>query len=382
MRAEVGPEMAVLLHEYAHHFMMQYHGRVYPPWYVEGFAEFMMTAWFNERAVEVGHLNSARAQTLANRDGWLPLEQILFERPRHPAAQGRYYAQSWLLTHYLLNDPERLRQFQSYLAALSRAEDPRRAFAASFGIEPAELQTRLKRYAFGGLTFLRMPRPSLSSPPAVTVEQLPPSADDLLLLQASLVVEPARNPEALSRIRRAAAKHSDPFAERVLAQAEALYGDPAIADRLMDRLLVSNPKDAELMYFRGMRYLRAAGAAPPPERAALRRQARSWFSRAHATDGTRFQTLYRYVETFDGEPGAATENNAEALLLAHKLAPQVPEVRLVAARVLIDLGDVELAEKLLLPMVGTAHEGPLTNTARELLAKVRSRAKDGTAATP
>lgn len=377
MRAQVGSEMAVLLHEYAHHFMMQYHGRVYPPWYVEGFAEFMMTARFTDHAVEVGHTNAVRARTLSIRESWLPLEQILFERSRHPAAQGRFYAQSWLLTHYLLNGPERLRQLQSYMAALARAEDPRRAFTASFGVEPADLQSRLRRYAAGGLTFMRMPRPSAVSPPAVAIEQLPASAGDLLLLQASLVVEPEHNPEALRRIRRAAARHSDSFAQRVLAQAEAVYGDPAVAERLSDKLLAANPMDAELMHFRGMGYLRASRTAPPAERPALQRLARSWFSRAHAIDRTRFQTLYRYVQTFDGEAGAATENNAEMLLLANSLAPQVPDVRLTAARMLMGLGDFELAETLLLPLVSTAHEGPQANTARELIAKARNRLPPG-----
>jgi len=40
----------VLFHEYAHHFMYQYFANTYPAWYVEGFAEFVSTAAFEDGA--------------------------------------------------------------------------------------------------------------------------------------------------------------------------------------------------------------------------------------------------------------------------------------------------------------------------------------------
>jgi len=56
----------VVLHEYAHHFMMQYFPYSYPAWYVEGFAEYLMTAEFTPDRIEVGRVSPNRAE--AKRD--------------------------------------------------------------------------------------------------------------------------------------------------------------------------------------------------------------------------------------------------------------------------------------------------------------------------
>jgi hypothetical protein len=57
----------VLLHEYAHHFMLQYFPGSYPAWYVEGFAEYLATVRFTDDMLEIGRFNPARASWLADR---------------------------------------------------------------------------------------------------------------------------------------------------------------------------------------------------------------------------------------------------------------------------------------------------------------------------
>jgi hypothetical protein len=369
MRASADNPLAVLFHEYAHHFMMQHLGRVFPPWYIEGFAEYLATARFTDRAIEFGHTDPGRARTLADSARWLPLEQIISGEGRRPQTAHFFYAQSWLLTHYLLSDPSRVQQLRAYVAALARAEPPGQAFETSFGMTPARMAPHLRRYAFGGLTFMRLPRSSTAAPPQIRIERLPPSADALLLLQAAMHVGLRDDGDRLARVRREAARFTDPFAKRVRAQAEALYGDGALADRLIDELLGVSPNDAELMYFRGMRFLAAF------------RQARTWVARAHRTDPKDYRAPYRYVQTFSVEPNLVSAQNVEVLLLAHSLAPQVAEIRFAAAQMLVALADYELAEGLLGPLVGTAHETSLTGRARALMDKVRARANDGVSVT-
>ena len=364
----------VLFHEYAHHFMMQYHGTAYPPWYVEGFAEFMSTARFTERHVEFGQPSPGRALSLAQRHAWLPMEEILFARTRTDReGQARFYAQSWLLTHYLLSDPARVAQFRAYLAALGRSEDPRAAFQASFAVTPAQMQRQLTDYAFGRITYRRMDRASIARAPQVGIVRLPASAEDLLLLQAAMHIGSRDGPALIERIRRAAARHDDPFARRVLAQAEALYGDGAVADRLLEALLAASPNDAELLYLRGMRHIVAAREAEAEERSEHFRAARTWLSRAHRIDANHFQTLYRYAQSFSDEPDFVSENNVNILLLAQSLAPQVAEIRMTAASMLLAMRDFELAETLLRPLTGTAHEGPLAAAARTMIEQARAR---------
>ena len=55
----------------------------------------------------------------------------------------------------------------------------------------------------------------------------------------------------LQRIRAIAARYpDDALAMRVLAHIELRFGDGAVADRLLDRLLAASPNDAELLYLR------------------------------------------------------------------------------------------------------------------------------------
>src|SRR4029079_9541467 len=109
--------------------------------------------------------------------------------------------------------------------------------------------------------------------------------DDLMVYDAALLVgvSDELGHDYLPRIRAAAARHEgDPFAERVLAHAELLYGDAAAADRLLDHLLAAAPSEAELLYLKGRRYLVAS--EQEDDGAADARTARTWFGRAHQAD--------------------------------------------------------------------------------------------------
>jgi hypothetical protein len=374
-----GTDDHVIFHEYAHHFMMQYHPTAYPPWYIEGFAEYMMTARFTERHAEFGQASRLRASWLADRSAWLPLERILFESGDIASAEGpsRYYAQSWVLTHYLLNDRARIAQLGNYFERLNRGEEPRPAFQAAFGKTPAQVGRDVQNYAFGGMTYLRMDRASIAQTPRIEITRLPASADDLLLLQASILVGGQEPEQLLARVRRAAARHAgDPYAQRVLAAAEVFHGDGAAAERLLTPLIAASPDDAELLYLRGMRDLLAARDADG-NRAMLFRRARVWFARAHRADANHYQTLYRYAQTYTDEREFLSDNNAEILLLAHNLAPQVGEIRLNAAAMLLARREFDLAEDLLVPLASTAHGNSGSSVARELLAKARARDASG-----
>jgi hypothetical protein len=46
-----------LLHEYVHHFMLQYYPSAYPAWLVEGYAEYYMTADLSAKRLVVGGVN-------------------------------------------------------------------------------------------------------------------------------------------------------------------------------------------------------------------------------------------------------------------------------------------------------------------------------------
>lgn len=373
----------VLFHEYSHHFMMQYRPNAYPAWYVEGFAEYFMTARFTPRQIDIGNYSPGRAY-LITQGQWLPMDQILYGNPQSMRgdAIGQFYAQAWLTTHYFFSTPERQAALGRYLVAL-RGDNPQGALQAATGMDLNRLTEELHRYiSHGSISFRRMNRQPGETPPPVTVTSLPRGADDLMLYAAALSigVSDERGREFLPRIRAAAARHpGDPFAERVLAQAELRYGDPATADRLLDGLLVATPHDAELLYLKGMRYLVAAEREEAGEADA--RTARTWFGRAHQADENHYQTLFRYAQSLRGDRSYDSENNLNILLLAHQLAPQVSTITMNAAAMLIGRHDDALAISLLRPLAADPHNASLAQRARQMIAQA-SQASPAAATPP
>lgn len=380
---------AVLFHEYVHHFMWQYAPSAYPAWYVEAFAEYFMTAYFRDGSVDIGNFSRGRGYSITG-GTWLPIERVLFGTVRglNRDDAPQYYAQAWLILHYFYATDERRQAMQRYLDAISSGTDPGEALPQATGLTPAQLQAALRTYIAGGrIAYRRMQWPA-TQPPPITVTLLPRSANDLLLYQASLRVGVAPELQArnLDRIRAAAARHGeDPFARRVLAHAELLYGDAATGERLLDSLLAAAPQDAELLYLKGMRHLLAFEKGENPE--ANARLAQRFFSRAHRIDGNHYQTLFRFAQSLQGSAQFESENTSNILLLAHQLAPQVNTIRMNAARMLISRGEVAHAEALLRPLISNQHDESLAQAAQQLLDSARTpqtppQAPPSPAATP
>ena len=368
-----GQVREILLHEVAHHFMKQYRPLPYPAWYVEGFAEYASTATFKKDAIEFGRPSVGRAYTLVQ-GKWMPLDEILFgEVPADRERMSAFYAQSWLLSHYVLASNEMRAKLIAYLTAAARGEEPRKAFATAFQTSVAELERALLAYKKRPISYTRFKRASETVPTVVAITRLPPSADDLLLLRATMEVGPQDEAALLAKVRAAAAKRDDPFARRVLAQAEALHGDPAKADALLGPLLAANPGDSELLYFKGMRHLRAARDAADGE--ADYRLARTSFARAHKADPNHWQTLLRYAEALRVEESFVSDNTINILLLASELAPQTQEGTMNAAGLLIARKRWEEAERLLLPLTGDPHNAGLAHAARQMLELARARGR-------
>jgi Flp pilus assembly protein TadD len=365
----------ILLHEIAHHFMLQYRPLPYPAWYVEGFAEYVMTTQFEKGEIEFGAYNPGRAYTLTQ-GKWLPLERVLFGGvPTDGEEMAAFYAQSWLIAHYMMRSNVHRPKLAAYISKLAGGEDARKAFDASFPEPLAELEAALRAYVKRGMTFSRLKRNSAAVPPAMTITPLPASADDLLLAQATLRRGADDGTEAtlLAKVRTAAAKHGDPYAKRVLAHAEAQYGDGAKADALLDELIAGSPKDAELLYLRGLRHLVEARASEDGE--AGFKEAQRWFARAHKLDPNHFQTLIRYAESLQVDRRMVSDNTINILLLARELAPQVSETAMNAAGLLIARGRFAEAEGLLLPLTGNPHNTGLAAAAKAMLERARTEAK-------
>jgi hypothetical protein len=363
---------STLLHEYAHHFMYQYFPTAYPAWYREGFAEYVSETRFDAQNIEFGRVAQDRG-TYLFRSRWIPMERLLYEPDKIQPEEGlMIYAQGWLLNHYMFGEPRRRDALNAYLRAYARGEDMRAAFESASGTTAAAIEAELRRYARSDLGFIRIVRASAARPHNIQISSLPASLERLLLMDAAVQMglDEEDSPRAfVGRIRADAARHpNDPFAQRVLARAEAMYGDPAVAERILTSLLQAAPNDAELLYLMAVRHSKTG----TPE---AREIAQQWFARAHRANPNHYPTLYAYALSLAETDERYSENTANILLLAHELAPQVPEISINAAYLLMNREQYDDAAALLAPVANDRHRPRESEAAKALLQRARARQK-------
>lgn len=365
----------VLLHEYAHHFMTQYHPYGYPAWYLEGFAEYLMTAAFTPKRIEVGRFSPNRGIWLTQ-GNWLPLETLLTKRPGELRTDQRamYYAQAWLAVHYIYRTPGKLVALRNYLLAIGSGTPTVEAFTTAFGTDLTGFQRELKRYTAGNMTYSAFDRTAAAAAPTIAVRTLPGSADELMLPLANLRAGVGKEWQAsrLAQVRSAAARYpDDPFAQRVLALAEATIGDPQAAIGAADKLLARDANDAEALLAKASAIMKQARDTPGDKRPLLS-QARQLFVRANKAAPNQVPILFGYAlaQLASGPPN---QNILDVLLLARSLAPQVAEIGMVTAYAAMHRGDFVGAENLLKPIAYNPHGGSLAAGAARMIEAARTK---------
>lgn len=366
----------VLLHEYAHHFMSFYYPAAYPAWYREGFAEYVMTARLLPDRIEIGRYNPSRAVTLL-RGTWLPVDRILSRgRDGLSAAQlPQFYAESWLITHYLFAAPGRLQALARYFADMQRGTDESVAFRAAFGMDHRAFEADLKRYMNGRLGFGTISRDQTALPvPSIRI--LPASADDLLLRQVALnmgISDIKRETETIEAIRVAARRFpEDDFAKRVLGRAEIGSGDRAAGIAAIEALLARSPTDSELLYYRGLADF-FSGRSDRARQVEFHAAANRWFERAAQADASSYPALYRQALTTATAGTGPSDETIRQLQAAHALAPLVGDIAIDAATALATKRRYAEAEAAILPIATDPHGGN-SDRARSLLEDIQSRA--------
>ncbi|KAK0341520.1 hypothetical protein LTR94_026025, partial [Friedmanniomyces endolithicus] len=366
----------VILHEYAHHFMLGMPG-AYPAWFVEGFAEYYMTADIRDQEVILGGFNSNRAAWIMNAT-WLPLETLLrshYSEVRQGSQQNTYYPIAWLLTHWLLNNDERRGQLAAYLEAVSEGGDPVTSMTDATGLSLQQLQSALRRY-----TRERLTQTTISGNfPEVPVEvvRLPRSADDLLLINQRLKVGvPQNDREALGRqVARIAARHGDdPLALLAAGHAGMHFGDPDAGRVALERLIEVDPNHVEALQFLAQDKLRLARETDDPTQAtALRGAARAYLARAYAAGDNDYQTLMLLTQWRQGQENYPNENDMLTLGLALDRAPQLASIRFNYATALARRDDYDEAIAILRPLTNNPHGGGASEFAARMIEALETR---------
>ncbi|MCX7358457.1 MAG: hypothetical protein NT015_09995 [Alphaproteobacteria bacterium] len=369
----------ILFHEYAHHFMYQYFANTYPAWYVEGFAEFASTVAFEDGRIVIGRAAAVRADWLRS-GSWLPMEQLIDGMPRDGEGVSRFYAQSWLFVHYIFHTEGMTAKFQSYMRALRLGAPPAEAFQTGFGMTPADMQSALRAYFRSSPNALALTRPVVAESEGVAITRLPLTANAMLPLTTRIrrgMLSDADAAELLVRMRRMVWNPQDRFAILSLAEAEVTYGEIAGARALLEPYSAANPNDVQALYLLGRTYSREAEEAHDRDdeaaQNAARSQARRYYTRAFRIDANHAPTLYRYAQTFSGTRlDDSSQNALNALLLAHQLAPQVPDITFMAADWLLAADRPAEAIPMLRVIAFNPHGGEGAERAKEMLARAEA----------
>jgi hypothetical protein len=367
----------VLMHEYAHHFMLGNFPGSYPAWFVEGFAEYYMTADIDvrERKVLLGQYNQNRAYWILS-ESWIPLDVLLTKRPgevRPESQKTTYYPIAWLLTHWFVSDPARLEQLQDYLGRVADGEESIPAMEAATGMSLRDLQGALRRYTRGRLVGRTI---SGQFPTAdIVVARLPPSANDLLLINQRLKIGvPDGDRQALGQeVARLAARHGDDTLALLAAGHAGLhFGDRPAGERALRRLLEIDPDHVEALQFLAQERLRQAREADDDEAQRLRSQARTYLAHAYEVGQNDYRTLMLLSELRQTQPGYPNENDILTLGLALDRAPQLAAVRFTYASALVETGKKDEAIAVLKPLANNPHGGGASTLASHMISAIEN----------
>jgi len=365
----------ILFHEYTHHFMLEYFPVAYPAWLIEGYAEYFSTLQTTPEGIEIGRYNNARAGML-RQVNWLFLGDLITARRADLRGEqvAAFYGQSWLLTHYMLMDDGRARQLDAAVQAMAQGKPPIEAMEAATGRKIGALNDELRRYFKGKLQYRRIRNPFPADAP-MTVTEMPPSADALLLESVSLL-GPMTNNDGRSLLRtvrgRADKFPGDRLAELALARVELRFGDSDRAEAILNRRLAADPREVDSLRLMGEIQL-ARGDRDKVRRAEFYKAARPYLARAFAVDGSDFRTLYAYARARALEPGYPDENTLNVLLLALQLAPSVDAIRMRTGEGLLARGQKAEAIAVLTPLANSPHDESRRDRAAALIAAAQGQ---------
>lgn len=366
-----------LFHEYGHHYMFQYHNSAYPGWFVEGFAEYFAPSEMGASRIRYGLYRPGRIYSLNQTNSWVPMEDVLQSRLRGSSARrgAAYYAQAWLLTHYMLGAPERHAQLTNYLAAVARGEEPINALAAHIGRTPAELERDLRAYLSRGITYYTL---NQALPRAeVVVTALPRSTRDVVWLDLRAARTLGEDGPALqARAQAAANRHpGDRLPAVTLAKMQRGNDDLQGARQTLEPVLEAWPDDAEAQWLMGAVLVEQAEASQDDvSEMQLRRQALSHLSAAYEADPLDYRIYLAMLRNRRGAPGFPSDNDVTIAESAWRLAPQLGSTAFQAAQLLMRRERYLDAAGVLMPLANNPHGGDSLAPVRALLAEAREKA--------
>lgn len=370
----------VLLHEYAHHFLIGASRFAMPRWINEGAAEFFAAATFNDDgSILIGRAAQHRGPELFNGEP-VKIRDLLDAPPYDPQDRGNrrdaFYGYSWLLYHYLTFSDDRVGQMRQYQLNVIQGMPSLAAAQAAFGDLDA-LERELRAYKRSRMLTLKLAPEKLTTG-AVSLRPLSEGEAAMMPLQirSQRGVDAGEAAEILVKAREIAARYpDDPGVMTALAEAEFDAGNDAEAIAAANRAIARDPSRANAYVQKGFAMFRQAQVMG--DQTAAFEAAMQPFTALNKIENDHPLPLIYYYRSYVGRGSEPPENARAALERAAELAPFDQQLQLNAAFMLIGEGKNSIASSFLAPVAANPHGGGLAAKARQLMG-VLADVPDGT----
>ncbi|MCH2486899.1 MAG: hypothetical protein MK010_04035 [Erythrobacter sp.] len=369
------PGRVVLFHEYAHHLMFRHLTNAYPARYREGFAEFLSTSKIErDGTFSIGAPANHRAYSI--REGvYMPIERLLFtpQSEMTDNERGMFYAQSWVLTHYLQSSVDLNRQMLSYFAMLAKERDPREAAEEAFG-DLDELDKAVRKYGRRRIDYRRSNTP-LQIRGDIKITSLSDLETDLAENELYLRIgfKPEQVLKDLNEIIEKNPTNAKAYA--LLAEAESDQAhreedyDFDAALKAVDRAIQLDPDLIEARVRKAYLLMEPADHEEMSDRQVNWTEVRDQISAANAIDADDPRPLLAYVTSLEKEGGPMPPVALDAMMQVHGTMPEVTPIRTRLARMLAAEGRFDAALSLVGFLVADPHAG---ENGRKLVEEIRA----------
>ena len=374
-RSQLDLSMRVLLHEYAHHFLISQSRFASPRWMGEGAAEFFSSAQFPRSGnVSLGRPAIHRAYELQYATE-VPIRELLdsdLYDAKKRKSYDTFYGRAWLLYHYLFFAEDRKGQMSAYTRNLLDGMGALPAAEAAFG-DLDRLDKDLDRYARSRRMMAFTLTPEML-PPAPPIAVRPLSEGHAAMMPLIIRSQRGVNREEATKIvgeaRQVAARFpNDAEVHAALAEAEYDAGDNARAIAAADRAIALNPHVKNAYVQKGYALFREAGEAEDKD--AAYQAALVPFTQLNKLENDHPLPLIYYYRSFTGRDAEPTETARHALERAAELAPFDKDLWFEAGLMQAREGKIAIAINSLAPIAGDPHGGGMTATAAALVEALR-----------
>jgi tetratricopeptide (TPR) repeat protein len=369
-----------IFHEYTH-LLLRHNDRIWPLWLEEGMAEIYSTFELTgAHGIKFGQ-PIERHLALLGQTELLPLADLFgttHDSPNYNERdhQGIFYAESWLLTHYLmLGNPAHQARFGQLTALLRLGQSPERAFTNAFQTSLDAMERQLHDYLQRGQfrPLVMSVAADLSAPqPMATRGLAPPEVYFRLGVQLLRVGRPEAAQELFERGREIAPASPFPFEGLGLLAAERRQPAAAVGF-LGDALQRRSASFLAHYLYAEEKYELAADAdgrhARLPDDAAEAVRAELKKSLALRPDFSRAHYLLGFLELLQGRDHAAVEQLRQAV----QLDPENHAYLFSLAEAQWHDGQTETARRLLQMLRLPQVEPPIRAAAEQLLKEIDRR---------